>query len=81
MCIDKARSEGNTRVIVLSFYAAPDLVTKIKGNEDVPVYVLTSSAQLKTMKSMVLNETSQYKTPTATDYESSVMDQLLVIYS
>ncbi len=73
-CIEKAG-----KVILLCYYATPLMLEKINKFEELTSYILVKDPKLKAVKSMILNESMQFKTPVASDYEDAVAEQLSFI--
>jgi len=78
-CIEKAEKAGCAKIIILCFYALPTLLAQITKTSEISIYSLVKDPQMRAIKSMVLNESQQFKTPVASEYEEAVLEQLSYI--
>ena len=77
--IEKAKSKGVDKIVLLSFYSTPAILAKLTANEELQSYVLVKDPNLKAVKTMIMNESMQFKTPVADDYDDCVTEQLSYI--
>ena len=74
-CIEKAKLEGACKIILLSYFSTPEMLEKIDGYNEIPMYILMNDKRMEEIKPNIMRDKSNIEK----DYEDCVKEQLSFI--